>query len=531
MEQEKPTKPETDRTFPEDDDTLYREMTVHMPRCYFPTSLGENSILKFAGEEFRRVKNIVCRRYNFNEDKYIRENAGVSPFDSVRGNFEQEVYRRLRKDYAHLSIISIRRSLMEKIRDAVKKENNIIGTFYRNCGVHYREAESAEYETSPIVVVHNSAFYGYGGYESATVYELFIDGNGKLLCTLNGEAGEDFDEPIGQVQTEGLLEIAHWLEEHGFISADVNDDEIVVCEGCGSDNIQTQAWVDPNARTFIGTTGIDRYDNWCDECEDHQPFCTLKEFKERMEEWWNSLDANQMEQITGCRQDKCPAGDNHQGFAETCNEWWENKRVPAFRIVFQFAQLFLHLPRVGERPDVHASRGRSRSPETVFVAQRYPQRAVTAHTQARDGAALARRNRQVAGVDPVGQFLRHEGLELRRRIEGTVPIPTVRAVGADDDHPAGVGQRTQVGDVLPRRVRTAETMQQVEHGHAPPDAGIGNHDQRRNFALHLRAENRHRVDLRSGGSRRGKSEKQNQKALSHNCLNLSQKRARTTRTP
>ena len=172
MEQEKPTKPETDRTFPEDDDTLYREMTVHMPRCYFPTSLGENSILKFAGEEFRRVKNIVCRRYNFNEDKYIRENAGVSPFDSVRGNFEQEVYRRLRKDYAHLSIISIRRSLMEKIRDAVKKENNIIGTFYRNCGVHYREAESAEYETSPIVVVHNSAFYGYGGYESATVYEL-----------------------------------------------------------------------------------------------------------------------------------------------------------------------------------------------------------------------------------------------------------------------------------------------------------------------------------------------------------------------
>lgn len=207
MEQEKPTKPETDRTFPEDDDTLYREMTVHMPRCYFPTSLGENSILKFAGEEFRRVKNIVCRRYNFNEDKYIRENAGVSPFDSVRGNFEQEVYRRLRKDYAHLSIISIRRSLMEKIRDAVKKENNIIGTFYRNCGVHYREAESAEYETSPIVVVHNSAFYGYGGYESATVYELFIDGNGKLLCTLNGEPARISMSPSDRYRPRDCLRL------------------------------------------------------------------------------------------------------------------------------------------------------------------------------------------------------------------------------------------------------------------------------------------------------------------------------------
>lgn len=35
MEQKKNTKPETDRTFPEDDDALYREMTAHMPCCYF----------------------------------------------------------------------------------------------------------------------------------------------------------------------------------------------------------------------------------------------------------------------------------------------------------------------------------------------------------------------------------------------------------------------------------------------------------------------------------------------------------------
>ena len=151
----------------------------------------------------------------------------------------------------------------------MKKENNIIGTFYRNCGVHYREAESAEYETSPIVVVHNSAFYGYGGYESATVYELFIDGNGKLLCTLNGEAARISMSPSDRYRPRDCLRLP-LAGRTRFISADVNDDEIVVCEGCGSDNIQTQAWVDPNARTFIGTTGIDRYDNWCDECEDHQ---------------------------------------------------------------------------------------------------------------------------------------------------------------------------------------------------------------------------------------------------------------------
>ena len=300
------------KAFLQNGNDLFEKMTAYMPRCYFPTALGKDAPHEFTDKEFLRVRDIICRKYHLAEARTIEENAGVSPFELVRDLFEQEVHRRIRKDYVQLSVISIRESLLGKIRRAVEKENNIIGTFYRNRGVHYREAESAEYETSPIVVVHNSAFYGYGGYESATVYELFIDGNGKLLCTLNGEAGEDFDEPIGQVQTEGLLEIAHWLEEHGFISADVNDDGIVVCEECGSDNIQTQAWVNPNARTFIGTTGIDRYDNWC-ECEDHQSFITLREFKERMQEWWDSLDENQMEQITGYRQGKRPAGDNHQG--------------------------------------------------------------------------------------------------------------------------------------------------------------------------------------------------------------------------
>ena len=211
----------------------------------------------------------------------------------------------------------------------MEKENNIIGTFYRNRGVHYRESGSPEYETSPIVVVHNPVFYGYGGYEGATVYELFIDGNGKLLCTLNGEAGEDFDEPAENVQTEGLLNITHWLEEYGFIPDDTDDDGITVCDGCGSDNIQTQAWVDPNTRMFIGTTGIDRDDNWCDECEDHLPFTTLKEFKGRMQEWWDSLDSNQMEKITGYRQNM------RQAFVKACNIWWGNKNYDEKRKIWK----------------------------------------------------------------------------------------------------------------------------------------------------------------------------------------------------
>ena len=40
---------------------------------------------------------------------------------------------------------------------------------------------------------------------------------------------------------------------------------MIVCEECGSTEIQTQAWVDANTHQYIGETGIDRDDNWCNE--------------------------------------------------------------------------------------------------------------------------------------------------------------------------------------------------------------------------------------------------------------------------
>ena len=322
------------RLFPENKNDLYIRMCGYMPHCYFPTALNEDAIHKLAGEEFCRIRGIVCRECHFDEDKHIAENAGSSPFDAVRDDIGQEVYRRIRKDDMQLSIISARESLMEKIRLAVEKENNIVGTFYRNRGVHYRKDESPEYDTSPIVVIHNSKYYGYGGYESATVYELFINENGKLLCTLNGEAGEDFDEPIGHVQTEGLIEIAHWLEEYGFIAGDASENEIIVCANCGSSDIQTQAWVDPNAHLFIATTGIDRDDNWCNECNGNFTFCTQKAFKQQMQEWWGSLDFKEMERISGFRQDVFSPEDGYQDFVDACNNWWRRQGYKGQRSIW-----------------------------------------------------------------------------------------------------------------------------------------------------------------------------------------------------
>lgn len=323
------------KAFLQNGNDLFEKMTAYMPRCYFPTALGKDALHEFADKEFRRVRDIICREYRFDETGCIGENAGVSPFDLVREPFEQEVHRRIRKDYTLLSVISVRQSLIEKIRHAVEKENNIIGTFYQNRGVHYRDAESPEYDTSPIVVINNSGFYGYGGYESATVYELFIDRTGRLLCTLNGEAGEDFDEPVGHVQIEGLFEIVHWLEEYGFIPDDADDDRITVCDECGSSDIQTQAWVDPNTRIFIGTTGIDRDDNWCDECEEHLPFCSLKEFKERMRTWWEGLEPSDLERITGISQPRTASRSGSRKFSAACNKWWDGKSYDEKRVIWK----------------------------------------------------------------------------------------------------------------------------------------------------------------------------------------------------
>lgn len=198
---------------------LHQKMVNYLAPLYFPDSLNEDDINELASKEFCRVRGIICREYKFDEDKYIEENNGTSPFDFVRDDVEHEVYARIRKDMDYIGLTEMRERYIQIIRSAVEKQNNIIGTFYQNKGIHFRhDQEALEYETSPIVVIHNSTFFNYGGYEANTVYELFIDAKGLLFCTLNGEDNENFNEPIEHVQTEGLVEITHWLAEQGFIN-------------------------------------------------------------------------------------------------------------------------------------------------------------------------------------------------------------------------------------------------------------------------------------------------------------------------
>ena len=86
--------------FPKDETKLYDEMVTFLQPLYSPTSFEDDDIHTLASEEFCRVREIICKKYDFDEDKYIKENVGTSPFDFVRDEIEQEVYSRIRKGQA-----------------------------------------------------------------------------------------------------------------------------------------------------------------------------------------------------------------------------------------------------------------------------------------------------------------------------------------------------------------------------------------------------------------------------------------------
>lgn len=103
-------------------DNLYEVMLQYLAPLYFPQSFDDDTIHTLAREEFFRVQGIICREYEFDEDKYIEEYNGFSPFDEVSDDIEQEVYARIRKDSRLLQIVRIRKETIALIRKAVKKQ-------------------------------------------------------------------------------------------------------------------------------------------------------------------------------------------------------------------------------------------------------------------------------------------------------------------------------------------------------------------------------------------------------------------------
>lgn len=218
-------------------------------------------------------------------------------------------------------LTAIRNEAFGLIRDAVAK-HRILGTFYQNLGKHYSHDQTLEqYDTAPIVITDNDSFGTYGGYAAATVYELFIDGDDRLLCTLNGEAGEDFNEPLEHIQIEGLLCIVRWLMKHGLVI-----DNPWRCEECGSLAVQEPIWVDTNTCEAY-SQAYNRDENYCCNCNENTYPIRESELLQNLDEWWHGLDFRQMERITGYRQDDFDPEDGYQDFVDVCDNWWESLSI------------------------------------------------------------------------------------------------------------------------------------------------------------------------------------------------------------
>jgi hypothetical protein len=113
---------------------------------------------------------------------------------------------------------NFRRQLLQTVREAVEKENGCIGAFYKNKDCRYHISQiSEEYDDSPVVVAHIPGIDTYGSFIAATVFDLYMDTELRMMCTLNGESGEDWDEPVENLMTDSLLCITDWLAENGFI--------------------------------------------------------------------------------------------------------------------------------------------------------------------------------------------------------------------------------------------------------------------------------------------------------------------------
>lgn len=82
-----------------DGNELYHLFTSEMKNVYPYKQIGdmdmEDSIYTFAENEFSRIRELLNERYNFDEDSYISEGDGCSPYDDITDDVIQEVCYRI----------------------------------------------------------------------------------------------------------------------------------------------------------------------------------------------------------------------------------------------------------------------------------------------------------------------------------------------------------------------------------------------------------------------------------------------------
>lgn len=301
---------------------LLTEMIHHLSVFYFPTSFEEEAIQELLKREFSMVKRHLCQLYRSDENEYISKGR-ISPFEVIRKEVEQEIRKRIRKDNDVLRIAKVRDSMISSIKEAVKKANGCIGTFYANVGEHHRDANTNESDWDSVGtyfdVLYVSASICNKSEVDEILEDIYFNEAEQLLCTID-QGEKDCDIPIEDVDTESLKRIVIWLKEQSFLPDE--DESELVCEECGSLNVQEKAWVAVNEdNAYVEGCSEDDDDRYCEECQEHVDFCTRKEFEEEMDERWKNATNAQKENITHLRLSDF---DTPQVFVSACDNYWNN---------------------------------------------------------------------------------------------------------------------------------------------------------------------------------------------------------------
>lgn len=258
---------------------LFREITELMQPLYFPVPYDENNIQKLARQEYESFCKVISARYGFDNDKHILIHDGHSPFDIVRDDVIRELRSRMRRDSYLLQSEAIRQHLVALVRQAVVRTGGCIGTCYKNVGIHHMEYSSEDmYEDIPEVVFQGGMACTDGGYESAILYDIYLTTDNILMCTLDDKYSSEYDVPLDTLLLESLFWLVHWLRFHSFLPD--TDGPEWVCEECGSSEVETLAWVNPNEdNTFVDFLGTDdRDNNWCHHCEEHTSLALFADY-------------------------------------------------------------------------------------------------------------------------------------------------------------------------------------------------------------------------------------------------------------
>ena len=134
-------------------------------------------------------------------------------------------------------------------------------------------------------------------------------------------AAERFYAELSDSNREMLVKRAVALYDGKAIREEPHDDDILVCDRCGSRQIEIQAWTDANTNEYLSDAD-DTGNKRCTDCEKCHEFCTLCEYRQRMQEWWNNLDFITMESITGMQESDFSPDDGSQSFVDACDDWW-----------------------------------------------------------------------------------------------------------------------------------------------------------------------------------------------------------------